>query len=143
MGRNIEMLSGDPQCSYDQWVVLAGKKMCGKNYRIEANKKVKGAKCLVDKCGESDRRTKLKFAKINTLPSSSSPSLLFRIPADPRAPEAFTLNMTTRNKSKRRCLTQSGCVLLSFLISSTVFLTILLIYLSQATQVMTSGMPDQ
>ena len=95
------MLSGE--CSYDQWVVLAGKKMCGKNYRIEANKKVKGA----SKCAESDRRTKLKFAKINNLASSSSSPLPFRIPADPRAPEAFTLNITTtRNKSKRRCLTQ-------------------------------------
>jgi len=139
--RKQSVLSQDPQCSYDQWLGLASEKTSKHNYHRRTNNLNHGAQVFVNKHTESNAKRHPKLAKQKIAKSSKIP---ITIPEDPRAPEAFTLNITTpQTKPKKTCLTQSGCVLLSFLVCSLCFLTILLLYLSQATQVMTAGMPDQ
>jgi len=140
--RKLSVLSQDPQCSYDQWLGLTSEKICKQNYHRRTNNLKHGAQVFGNKQTESNVKRHSKLAKPKLAKSSSK--LPITIPIDPRAPEAFTLNIATpQTKPKKTCLTQSGCVLLSFLVCSLCFLTILLIYLSQATQVMTAGMSDQ
>eukprot|EP00090_Calanus_glacialis_P018213 TRINITY_DN2825_c0_g1_i7.p1 TRINITY_DN2825_c0_g1~~TRINITY_DN2825_c0_g1_i7.p1 ORF type:complete len:162 (-),score=25.14 TRINITY_DN2825_c0_g1_i7:49-534(-) len=90
----------------------------------------------------------IKWSRSTVSRSSSNSSLSscytdIRLPVDPYAPHAFTVNKTERHTNKtRQEIHQPTCVLLSFLVSSVVSLTVVLIYLSQATQVMTSGMGE-
>jgi len=85
----------------------------------------------------------LKLCQTRSKKNESSFPDHIRIPADPRAPHAFTMNVVTPSaKTKKNCLSQPACVVLIFLVSSVISLTVVLIYLSQVTQVMTTGMTD-
>jgi len=63
------------------------------------------------------------------------------IPKDPTSPYAFTINVNSLQKRKKKhVIDQACCVILMFLIISVVSMVSLIIYLSQCTHAMTSGM---
>lgn len=63
------------------------------------------------------------------------------IPKDPTSPYAFTINVNSLQKRKKKhVIDQACCVILIFLMISVVSMASLMIYLSQCTHAMTSGM---
>lgn len=70
--------------------------------------------------------------------SPSSSSVLF----DHRSPYAFTVNKDSRKRHQKYNMGQSGCVILSFICISLLALALVLIYLSQSTNLMKEGMSE-
>jgi len=151
----------DRQCPYNVWLYCSGpfpSQLEVQYWNVMYKSKLKGERAIWrDKPELLDPLPlpkKWKIPKLyciswfkSSLRRSSSHSSLstsytdIRLPIDPYSPHAFTVNMNEQSKTKtQQEIHQPTCVFLSFLVSSVVSLIIVLIYLSQATHVMTSGM---
>ena len=112
----LEMLCPDPQCSYDQWIVMPSKTVAQKsdNTRTFCVKNISSS--VVDKYTESDNQryqmpncleSPLKLSKPKLKIFESSLHNNIRIPEDPYAPHAFTQsNATPQSKPEENCITQ-------------------------------------
>jgi len=153
------MLCSNQQCSYHHWVHHANYKVNqntksqrtnAPDRRIFDKKDVIIGKILHEyrqkppptrskKKKHSDGQLVLPDRGVKGAKYSSQESIL--IPKDPTSPYAFTLNVNSRQKkTKKHVIDQACCVILIFLIISVVSMVSLIIYLSQCTHAMTSGM---
>ena len=112
----LDMLCPDPQCSYDQWIVMPSKTVAQKS----DNTKTIGVKhissSVVDKYTESDNHryqmpncleSPLKLSKPKLKIFESSLQNNIRIPEDPYAPHAFTQSIANpQAKPEENCLSQ-------------------------------------
>jgi len=153
------MLCSNQQCSYHHWVHHA-------NYKVNQNTKSQRTNppdrrifdkkdVIIGKILHEYRQkpppTRSKKKKhsdgqlvhpdrgVKRAKYPSQESIL--IPKDPTSPYAFTLNGNSRQKkTKKNVIDQACCVILIFLMISVVSMVSLIIYLSQCTHAMTSGM---
>lgn len=150
------MLCDNQQCSYSHWILHANYDIKnihnGSKFSRNQDKRLFDKQKVVKSCPISritinyaypspdirDKNFKNKLKKKKT----SQECIL--IPKDPTSPYAFTENVSAPNKPKKNKLLvnqdQACCVVIFFLVICTVSMLIVIIYLSQCTHAMTSGM---
>ena len=112
----LEMLCPDPQCSYDQWIVMSKKTVAPKSDNIKTIGVKHVSSLVVNKYTESDNQryqmpnfleSPLKLSKPKLKIFESSLHNNIRIPEDPYAPHAFTQSIDThQSKPEENCITQ-------------------------------------
>jgi len=152
------MLCDNQQCSYSHWILHANYDIKnihnGSKFSRNQDKRLFDKQKDVKSCPISritinyaypspvtrDKNFKNKLKKKKT----SQECIL--IPKDPTSPYAFTENVSAPNKPKKKKnkllvnQDQACCVVIFFLVICTVSMVIVIIYLSQCTHAMTSGM---
>lgn len=151
------MLCDNQQCSYSHWILHANYDFKstihnGNKFSRNQDKRLYDKQKVVTSCPISKISINYAYPKQelldknfkNKMKKKKTSQECILIPKDPTSPYAFTENGFSFNKPKKNKFLvnqdQACCVVIFFLVICTVSMLIVIIYLSQCTHAMTSGM---
>jgi len=151
------MLCDNQQCSYSHWILHANYDIKstihnGNKFSRNQDKRLYDKQKVVTSCPISKISINYAYPKQelldknfkNKMKKKKTSQECILIPKDPTSPYAFTENGFSFNKPKKNKFLvnqdQACCVVIFFLVICTVSMLVVIIYLSQCTHAMTSGM---